>query len=786
MSLLRKKLARDLWAVRGQVLTIALVVASATGGFLGSVGTYRALERARDNFYAQSQFGDVFADLKRAPLSVSDQVIRLPAVLDAQANVVAGSQLFLGDVAEPLIAQLVGIPAPAGPRLNRLYVRRGRMIEPGPVLEALVDEGFAAARHLNPGDRVTVQLNGKRRQLSIVGIGLSPEYINPSAGGAFPDPKGVGVFWLDEQPLAAAFDLRDAFNHLTVLRAPGVSDPALVRRLDEILRPYGGRGAYARADQLSHRIVSQEMNQQRVLGTVMPSLFVWVAAFLLNVVLARQIATQREQIAALKALGFGNGSIVAHYLQFVAVVVGLGVALGVGVGLAFGRYMTGLYGAYFHFPLAEFHIEPTLLGIAAAISLAAGAGGALLAIRRIVRLSPAQAMRPPTPPRYRKLLLERLGLATWLATVTRMVLRNLERRPARSLLAIAGVAASVGLIVSGTFWWDALNYLVDTQFNSIERGDAVLTFVEPRGSRTRFEVARLPGVIQAEPYRTVPVQLRSAQHGYRTVIFGLDPGAALRRTLDERQRVLSVPREGMLLSSRLAERLGVSPGERVEVEALEGSRIHRDVLVAGVVKDLFGQLAYMDRAALNRLMDEGDSMSAFDLRLDAARQEALFAQVKLTPSVASLQIKQNSLASFRETSARNVLVFTTIFTVFAATIAVGVVYNSARISLAERAWELASLRVLGFSRAEVSAMLLGELAIEVGIGIPLGLWFGRGLALFLTELMHSETFRIPVVIAPQTYVFAAAAIVVAGVLSALIVRRRIDHLDLVAVLKIQE
>lgn len=786
MSLLRRKLRRDLWAVKGQVLTIALVVASATGGFLGSVGTYQALSRARDGFYAQSQFGEVFADLKRAPWSVLNEVIRLPVVLDAEANVVAGSQLLLDDVSEPLMARLVGVPPSIGPRLNRLYVRRGRMIESGPALEALVDEGFATARRLRPGDHVTVLLNGKRKQLNIVGIGLSPEYINPSVGGAFPDPKGIGVFWLDEERLAAAFDLRDAFNHLTVIRAPGASDAKVLHRLDELLRPYGGRGAYARVDQPSHRIVTQEMDQQRVLGTVMPSLFVWVAAFLLNVVLGRQIATQREQIAALKALGFGNDAIVTHYLQFVAFVVGVGVGLGIAVGLAFGQYMTSLYSAFFHFPVAGFRIDPLLVTVAAGISFAAGAGGALLAIQQIVRLSPAQAMRPPSPPRYRKLLLERLGLASWLATATRMILRNLERRPVRSLLAIAGVAASVGLIVSGTFWWDAVNYLVNTQFNAIERSDAVVTFIEPRGSQARFEVARLPGVLQAEPYRAVSVLLRNAQHTYRTAIVGLEPAAALRRTLDDQQRVVTIPREGMVLSNQLAERLAVRPGQRVEVETLEGARARKDVLVTGVVKDMFGLFGYMDRPALNRLMSEGDSMSAFDLRLDAGQRMALFARVKATPSIASLQIKANSLASFRETSARNVLVFTSIFTIFAATIAVGVVYNSARISLAERSWELASLRVLGFTRAEVSAILLGELAIEVSVGIPLGLWFGRGLATVLTNLMHSETFRIPVIIAPQTYVLAAGAIVLSGVLSALIVRERIDRLDLVAVLKTRD
>ncbi|HET7755854.1 MAG TPA: ABC transporter permease, partial [Steroidobacteraceae bacterium] len=735
---------------------------------------------------AQFRFGEVFADLKRAPQTVADQVVRLPGVLDAEASVVGGSQLFVDGVAEPLIAQLVGVPTSTGPRLNRLYLRRGRMIEPGAALEALVDEGFATARGLRPGDHVTVLLNGRRTQLDIVGIGLSPEYINPSVGGAFPDPKGVGVFWLDGERLASAYDLHHAFNHLAVIRAPGASDAQVLRSVDEVLRPYGGRGAYGRADQRSHRIVTQEMNEQRVLGTVMPSLFVWVAAFLLNVVLGRQIATQREQIAALKALGFGNDAILAHYLQFVAVVIGLGIVFGMAVGLAFGRYMTGLYSAYFHFPVAEFRLEPALVAIAAAISFAAGAGGALLAIRQVVRLSPAQAMRPPAPPRYRRLLLERIGLARWLATATRMILRNLERRPVRSLLAIAGVAASVALIVSGTFWWDAVNYLVDTQFNAIERGDAVIAFAEPRGTEARFEVAQLPGVLQAEPYRSVAVQLRNAQHTYRTAIVGLEAAPALRRPLDERQRAIDIPPEGILLSSLLAQRLAVRPGEPLEVEALEGSRVRRDLFVAGVVQDLFGLFGYMNRAALTRLMDEGDSMSAFDVHLDAGERAALYTRVRETPGITSLQIKANSLASFRETSARNVLVFTSIFTIFAATIAVGVVYNSARISLAERAWELASLRVLGFSRAEVSTLLLGELAIEIGVGVPLGLWLGRGLAGLLTELMHSETFRIPVVITPQTYVFAAAAIVLSGVLSALIVRRRIDRLDLVAVLKTRD
>jgi len=786
VSMLQRKLGRDLFAMKGQVLTIALVVASATGGFLGSLGTYHALQRARDGFYETARFAHVFVDLRRAPESVTQRLVAIPGVADAEANVEASSQLMLAGVAEPLIARLVGIPPGDGPRLNRLHIRRGRMIERSERMEALVDEGFAAARHLKPGDTVTVLLNGKLTALTIVGIGLSPEYINPSQGGVFPDPKGLGVFWVDEERLASAFDLKDAFNHVSVRLSPSASEPQVLAALDALLRPFGGQGAYGRRDQISHKIVTQEMNQQRVLGTVMPALFIWVAAFLLNVVLGRQIATQREQIAALKALGYANGAIVLHYVEMVVVVVGCGLVLGVGVGDWFGRYMTAMYSDFFHFPGVPFRIEPQLLGIAAGVTVFAACTGALLAIRNVVRLSPAQAMRPPSPPRFRRLLLERLGLVAWLPMSARMILRNLERRPVRSLLAAAGVAASVALIVSGTFWWDAINYMVDMQFNAVERSDAVVALVNPRAATTRYELERLPGVMQAEPYRSVAVQLRAGHQVYRTALLGLDADSVLRRTLDEAGQPVEVPPTGLLLSNRLAERLNVRPGDFVRVEALEGSRVQRNVRVEGVVRDLFALMGYMNRTALNQFMGESDAISALDIRLDAGQAVPLFARIRQTPGIATIAIKSNSLQSFRETSARNVLVFTSIFTIFAATIAVGVVYNSARIALAERAWELASLRVLGFSRAEVSTFLLGELAVEVAIGIPLGLWLGYGLALYLTDAMHSDTFRIPVIIAPQTYVLAIMAILASGLLSALIVRRRIDGLDLVGALKTRE
>lgn len=384
------------------------------------------------------------------------------------------------------------------------------------------------------------------------------------------------------------------------------------------------------------------------------------------------------------------------------------------------------------------------------------------------------------------MLLERLGLEHLLSPPARMIVRNLERRPFRASLTAFGIACAVAIIVSGTFWRDAIEFLINVQFTQAEREDIQVVFAEPVTGSARHEIAHLPGVLFAESNRTAPVRLRAGHRSYLTAISGLPENAELRRLLDARQRAVILPAEGLLLTDRLATKLGIKPGDPVQLEILEGNRAKRDVQVTGVVSDMLGMAAYMDIHALNRLLREGDSISAVAIATGGSQDPALLAKLKEMPKVATVAIKASALQSFQETSARNILVFTTIVTAFAAAIAVGVVYNSARIALAERAWELASLRVLGFTRREVSALLLGELAIELLLAIPLGLWLGYGLSVLLVTISHTETVAIPVIIEARTYAYAALTTLAAGIASALIVRHRVDHLDLVGVLKTRE
>jgi putative ABC transport system permease protein len=786
MRALDRKLLRDLKGIRAQALTIALVVASGLGGFIGSLSTVESLGEGRDRYYAQARLADVFTHAKRAPDAVGVRIAELPEVAEVQTGLVFGVQLDLPGVSQPLTGRMIGTdPSQWAGGLNRLSLRSGRWPSAG-TNEVLVNEAFANARGLAPGAEVFALLNGRRQRLSIAGIALSPEYVFAAATGGLPDDTSFGVLWIDRARLAAAFDMEGAFNTLSVKLRAGASIDAAIAEIDRRLEPYGSRGAYDREDQPSHKAVTQEIREQRVFGVLLPSVFLAVAVFVLNVVLDRQVTTQRDQIAALKALGYENRTIVAHYLMLAALIVAAGIVLGIGVGDWFGRYMTRMYNDFFRFPSFYYAVAPWTVAGGAVTFLVAALAGAWAAVRRLVALAPAEAMRPPAPPVFRPLLVERIGLGARFGPQARMILRNLQRRGGRALLTTVGVASAVAILIGGIWWPDALDYLLDVQFAHSQPGEIYLGFTDPVGERVRHELPALPGVLRAEVRRSIAVRIHAGHRSYRSSLTGLAEDAQLWRLLELDGRPIPAPAAGILMTDRLADILGVRPGDTVRLEFLEGRRREPEVIVAGLSRELMGLGAYMEAQALQRLAGEGPVVSTAGLLTDGSQREELFAALKRMPHVAGVFVKSALIEYFRSTSARNILFFTTVLTVFAAAIAVGVVYNSARIALAERAWELATLRVLGLTHREVTVLLLGELAIEMLVAIPLGFVGGYHLVDLMLSLMSSESFRIPPVILPSTYAYAGLTMLAAGVVSAWIVQRRLADLDLIAVLKTRE
>lgn len=785
MSPLSRKLVRDLKHLRGQAVAIGLLVACAICVYVASTATYHALRETQAAYYARARFGEVFADLRRAPETAAELLRALPGVAEVQTNVVADVVLELPGQAEPATARLVGTSESS--RLNRLHLRTGRGLAPEARDEVLASEGFAKANRLGPGDRIAVIINGRRQSLRISGVALSPEYIFAiRPGELMPDDRHFAVLWMDRAALAAAADLTGAFNTVSLTLAPGAVEEDVLASVDRVLAPYGGLQSYPRERHTSHRFVSDEIRQLKAMALVIPAVFLGVAAFLLGVVFSRLVATQRQQIGTLKALGYSDWTVALHFAQLAAAVTLLGGLVGVATGTWLGRGWAALYAQFYRFPELIYRFEWALAAQAAGLSLLATLVGVGGAVRRAVRLPPAAAMLPEPPPTYRRSRLEALGIGRILGPGSRMILRNLTRRPVRTLLSAAGIAAAVAILVVGLFFFDAFEALVAVAFDRSQREDATVTFAAPLPAAALADLGADPGVRQAEGFRAVPVQLHHGHRRWRSGLLGLTPDAGLHQIVAGSGRAVPPPSGGLLLSERLAAILDVRAGDVVEAEVLEGRRGIHALPVTGLVDDLMGVSATMSLPALNDLLAEGPLVSGAFLDLDPAQEQQVFARLRQAPKVAGVTLRSAALASFRQTSAEIILSFAGILILFATCIAGGIVFNTGRISLAERERELATLRVLGFTRGETWRVLAGEIGAHLAIGIPAGCLWGLGLAVVATAVFDSDLFRLPVVVAPRSY--AASALIVTGAALGVLlaVKSWLSRLDLVAVLKARE
>jgi putative ABC transport system permease protein len=788
MSALTSMLLRDLWRLRGQVLAISLVVACAVASYVAMHSTYRSLLLTRDDYYTLYRFADVFARFKRAPEMLTDEIRRIPGVATVQTRIVADVILDVPGLREPATGRLVSIPDRRGPILNDLCLRQGRFPEAGRSGEVLASEAFATANRLRPGDRLGAVINGRWQKLHIVGVALSPEYIYEVQGGGtlFPDNKRFGVLWMGRDSLAPAFRMEGAFNDLALSLTRGASEAEVIAAVDRLLAPYGSIGAHGRDEQISYRFLSDEIAQNRVSATYVPAIFLVIVAFLLHMVLSRLVAMQRNQIGLLKAFGYSSGTIGRHYLKLACCAVSGGALAGIAAGWYLGLRMTGLYRDFYRFPLLRYEAGLDVAVIALGITFAAALAGAWAATRQAMALPPAEAMRPELPVAFRSGLFERSGLARISSTTLRMIVRNIGRRPGKACLSMVGIACAVAILMIGQFFFDSIEQMVRIQFETVQREDVNITFTDPRSSKARQEVAMLPAVLRAETYRAVPVRLKSGHRTKRAEILGLDPGGGLRRLIGSDLRPVRLPQEGLVLGTALAKVLGVAPGEQITVEIQEGARPVRQVPVVALVDELIGLSAYMDGAALNRLMEEGRTVSGAFLAIDPLAAPRLYDLLKHTPAVSGVAVRETMLASFRTLIAESLTMSVSVLVFFSCIIASGMVYNGVRISLSERGHELACLRVLGFTHREVSWVLLGEQALLTCAAIPFGWGLGFALSAFLARRMSTELYRLPLVISTGSYVFSFLVVAMAALLSGLLVYGRIRRLDLVAVLKTRE
>ncbi|GLQ54767.1 permease [Devosia nitrariae] len=784
MSPLDHKLLRDLWRIKGQAAAIAVVIAVGVLLLVMMDGLVNSLVETKTAYYERYRLADVFASVTRAPRRTLDDLAAIPGVAAVEGRVNGAALIDLPGQQVPIRAQAVSVPEFRAPALNDDYLAAGRAIDPARQDQILLLEGFANAHGLVPGDALTVTMNGARRTLEIAGLAQSPEFLYTTPPGELaPDDARFAVIWMNEKALQAAFDLEGAFNEALLALGRDARLPAVLEAVDRILRPFGGTGAYGVENQMSNRFLTEEINSLRASSRAVPPIFLTVAAFLLYIVISRMIESEREQVGLLKAFGYSSAGIGLHYLKFVLAIAMTGAALGCLLGIVSGINVAEFYRAYYKFPFLLFRVDPAAFITGFIVSVLTASAGSFIVLRRVFALAPATAMRPPAPADYSRS--ERLGgvFRALLDQPSRMVARRLIRQPVRSLASTAGIGAGMALSVAMLSLMGGFDRTLMLNFSVIDRSDVTVTFTQPLGSDAIYALQRMEGVLVVEPFRNVSAVLRNGLHTYRGAINGLVAEPELNRAVDADMEAIYIRDDGIILAEALAEILRIAPGEMLTVEIQEGTRPVLQLPVAGVARSLLGSPAYFELGALNHSLGEQNRVSGAHLRIDGAYGDVIYDLLKNMPAVAGVSLKSDARASFETLMDTGAGAIRYIMAAIAGIITFGIVYNSAQIAFAERERDLASLRVIGFTKGEAAFVLLGELAVITVVALPVGSVLGYYMSAAIAAGFSTDLYRIPTIFVPSSYGTAAIAVLAAAIVSGWLVKRNVDRIDPVAALK---
>ena len=787
VSPLDHKLLRDLWRMKGQATAIGAVIAVGVMMLVMMTGLVASLTETREAYYDRYRLADVFAPVARAPERLAGQLAEIPGVSQVATRVVGRALIDLPGQVLPVQAQAVSLPDRGRPALNDVFLTDGRRPAPGRPDEILLLQGFAAAHGLRPGDRLRATMNGARRSFDIVGLAQSPEFLYTTAPGELvPDDARFGVIWMGRSGLAAAYDMAGAFNEALLGLARGVSGDRVLDAADRLLEPYGGAGAYGLADQFSNRFISQEISGLEAAAMGVPPIFLAVAAFLLYIVIGRMVQSEREEIGLMKAFGYTNPEVGAHYFKLILAIAVGGALAGCLGGIAAGRAMTGVFVLYYKFPFLVFQLDPVSFATGVTVSILAASAGGLFVLRRVFALTPAVAMRAPAPPNFSRT--GRIGhsLNRFLDQPSRMVLRRLTRQPGRMAGSVIGIASGMALSVAMITIYAGFDRTIDLSFSVVDRSDVTVSFTHPVSDKTLFELVRLPGVERAEPVRHVSVVLRHGRESHRGALIGLPHEPELNRALDADMAPIALPERGVVLSDVLADMLGVAPGDMLNVDVREGRQPLLRIPVAATAQTLLGSPAYMDLGALNRALREPGRISGAYLTIDAAQSDAIYAALQDMPTVAGVSLKSQARDAFLTLMNQGAGAIRYVMGAIAFVITFGIVYNAARIALAERARDLASLRVIGFSKGEAAFVLLGELAVVTVIALPVGAALGYYLSFGIAAGFSTDLYQIPAIFDPVSYGQATLVVLGAALVSGWLVKRDLDRSDLIGALKTRD
>jgi putative ABC transport system permease protein len=789
---LLKKIWRDLMARKGSILALVVIVSIGIGFYVSMAAVYIDLNTSRENYYKKYKLADFMISMKRAPAWAVEDLKNLWNIRSVRGRVSMGVLLDIPGKVEPVSGTAISMPEKRVPVLNDLLLKRGCWFSGTGNREVILNDDFAKANDLRPGSRIKVLLLDKQHDFLVVGTAMSPEFVSliPEGGGFAPDPERFGVVYLPEKFLQESCDLEGAWNQV-IGKVHDKSRCTLLNTLDiaeEVLEPYGVTNAIPAEDHISVKFIDDELQGVKTSVTIMPAIFLAVAVLVLNVMITRMVAQQRSVIGTMKALGYFPGAIIRHYLCY-GIIIGL---LGGIFGIAFGYWMQsallGVYRDMFALPSIIPHFYPLIFLKAILISIGFSVFGTIQGIRSASHLEPAAAMRPPPPEKGGRVLIERIPFL-WkpLPFRCKMIFRAIFRNPFRSSVSIFASMISTALILSALANVDSLHYLMSYEFEKVSHQDITVSLRNPKGLELSSELMRMPSISGTEPQLLIVCDFKNGALKKRSGVTGMIRNNILNTPLDKNGTPVAIPETGLILSKKLAEILYLKTGDHVRLRPLIGRRTEVIASVAGIVDTYLGLSAYADIGYLSRLL--GEELSAnivLGKTCNKSEWKNLYSALKKRPAVVGISERTRSLTQMDERFGKvmGTMIFMTVF--FAGLIAFGSILNTALVSLSERSREVGTLRVLGYTPAQITWIFSGESHLLNSVGIVLGLIAGIGLSKLVSAAYSTELYRFPSVIYPSRLVISAILMFFFITLAQLIIYRMITRFPWLEVLKVKE
>ncbi len=789
MVMLWRKVFRDLKENKGTYFACIVIVIIGLMVFTSFSMVSDNLRKSQQNFYTNQNFADGFAQVRALPYSAVDRLSKIEGIAEIQGRMVKDVTVLFPGRTDNTYLRLISVDPKAAKPINDMLLNQGIPLSKGKA-NIWVDTAFFDANDLRMNDKIEVVAGGSKHELQVVGVGQTPEYIYAlrSSADIFPTPENFGIAFVPLDTMKNLFPQENGFNDLVFNTLPDTDFEELKSVLEYELKTYGVIAIFPREDQMSHLLLTGELDGLQAMTKALPILFLSIAAMILYIVLKRLIEQQRGQIGILKAMGYTQTEVIVHYLSY-ALVIGLsGGIVGVILGFMLSKPFIEMYQMFFNMPGMEVSFDPKYLFIGILISFGFSILAGYQGSKRVLSLEPAEAMRPVAPVVGKKVLIEKISFVWDMLTVQGMMaVRNISRNKARSVFILIGVMLCFAITTFTGSMNELFQKMLFDQYEYVETYDVKATLAKPIEEKgAGRELMAFSGVKNVEALAEIPITIKNKWHKQDTVLLGIPKDGSLYNIIDQNYNKIDPPENGLLLTQRLAELLDVGIGSTIKIESPYLKEDAQDQLeVVGIIPQYVGMNAYIELGAAQNFLKQGDLVTSLLLEMEQEHVKDFQETYLQSDLIAGIDEKSHRMEKLQEMmKSYGSMIY--IYMLIGIIIGFAIIYSSSIITVSERSRELASMMVLGLTPGEVLSVITFE-QWSIGImGIVAGIPMSHLMLSAISQAMSTDVFTMPVSITSSSYIMGGIVTCFSIWIAQRFAARKIAGLSLVEVLKSPE